>query len=40
MTTKILPEALSDVSETMLMTLYARALESRRPDALVRDPRA
>jgi O-methyltransferase involved in polyketide biosynthesis len=40
MTNKILPKALSDVSETMLMTLYARALESRRPDALARDPRA
>jgi O-methyltransferase involved in polyketide biosynthesis len=24
----------------MLVTLYARALESRRPDALIRDPRA
>ena len=29
---------LSTVSETMLATLYTRALESRRPDALVRDP--
>jgi O-methyltransferase involved in polyketide biosynthesis len=33
-------EELSAVSETMLMTLYMRALESRRPDALIRDPRA
>jgi O-methyltransferase involved in polyketide biosynthesis len=38
MTDKIPPEALSTVSETMLATLYVRAQESRRPDALVRDP--
>ena len=38
MATKIPAEALSTVSEMMLATLYARALESRRPDALVRDP--
>ena len=40
MTNKIPPGDLSDVSETMLMILYARALESRRPDALIHDPRA
>ncbi|MBN1873536.1 MAG: class I SAM-dependent methyltransferase [Anaerolineae bacterium] len=37
---RIRPEALSSVSETMLMTLYMHALESRRPDALIRDPYA
>lgn len=31
---------LSGVSETMLATLYSHALESRRPDAFIRDPRA
>lgn len=31
---------LSAVSETMLATLYSHALESRRPDGLIRDPRA
>ena len=40
MTDKIPPEALSAVSEMMLATLYTHALESRRPDALIRDPRA
>lgn len=40
MTTKIPPEALSAVSETMLVTLYSHAVESRRPDALIHDPRA
>jgi len=40
MTDKIPPEALSTVSEMMLATLYTHALESRRPDALIRDPRA
>lgn len=38
MADRIPPEALSIVSETMLATLYVRAQESRRPDALVRDP--
>ncbi len=40
MTDKIPPEALSAVSETMLATLYSHAVESRRPDALIHDPRA
>ncbi len=40
MTDKIPPEALSAVSETMLATLYSHAVESRYPDALIRDPRA
>ena len=31
---------LKDVSETLLITLYARARESMRPDAMVRDDRA
>jgi len=39
-----MPEAkspnLSGVAETLLITLYIRALESQRPDALVRDERA
>ncbi len=40
MADKIPTEALSAVSKTMLATLYSRAVESRRPDALIRDPRA
>ncbi len=40
MTTRIPPEALSAVSETMLATLYSHAMENRYPDALIRDPRA
>jgi O-methyltransferase involved in polyketide biosynthesis len=31
---------LSDVAKTMLITLYIRAMESQRPDALVKDERA
>jgi O-methyltransferase involved in polyketide biosynthesis len=31
---------LSQVSQTLLIPLYYRAMESRRPDALVRDPKA
>jgi O-methyltransferase involved in polyketide biosynthesis len=31
---------LNGVSETLLMTLYARAVESQRPDAMVKDDRA
>jgi O-methyltransferase involved in polyketide biosynthesis len=31
---------LNDVPETMLATLYIRALETKRPDALMRDERA
>lgn len=32
--------SLSAVSQTLLIPLYFRALESQRPDALVRDPKA
>ena len=39
MTEKTHP-ALKNVSETLLITLYARARESRRPDAMLRDDRA
>ena len=31
---------LSAVSQTLLIPLYYRAMESQRPDALVRDPKA
>ncbi len=31
---------LSDVSETLLVTLYLRAMESQRPDALIKDDKA
>jgi methyltransferase (TIGR00027 family) len=31
---------LSGVSETLLLTLYLRAMESRRPDALIKDEKA
>jgi hypothetical protein len=31
---------LSGVAETLLITLYIRAIESQRPDALVKDERA
>jgi len=31
---------LNGVSETLLMTLYTRAVESQRPDALIRDEKA
>jgi O-methyltransferase involved in polyketide biosynthesis len=30
----------SDVSETLLMTRYIRAMESQRPDALIKDEKA
>jgi len=33
-------EDLSDVEKTLLITLYIRALESQRPDALIKDERA
>jgi len=33
-------KSLSDVSETMLITLYLRAMESQRPDALIKDEKA
>lgn len=31
---------LSGVAETLLITLYVRALESQRPDALLKDEKA
>ena len=34
---EIANQDLSDVSETLLMTLYIRAMESQRPDALIKD---
>jgi O-methyltransferase involved in polyketide biosynthesis len=34
------PELLSGVAETLLIPLYIRALESQRPDALIRDEKA
>jgi O-methyltransferase involved in polyketide biosynthesis len=33
-------ENLSGVSETLLVTLYLRAMESQRPDALIKDEKA
>jgi len=33
-------QSLSGVAETMLITLYLRAMESQRPDALVKDEKA
>lgn len=33
-------QSLEDVSETLLMTLYARARESQRPDGMIKDDRA
>ncbi len=33
-------QTLSGISETMLITLYLRAMESRRPDALIKDEKA
>jgi methyltransferase (TIGR00027 family) len=33
-------QTLSSVSETLLVTLYLRAMESQRPDALIKDERA
>lgn len=37
---EISPQNLSDVAETLLMMLYIRAVESQRPDALIKDERA
>jgi O-methyltransferase involved in polyketide biosynthesis len=34
------PQDLSGVAETLLMTLYIRAMESQRPDALIKDEKA
>jgi O-methyltransferase involved in polyketide biosynthesis len=36
----ITPQSLSGVEETLLITLYIRALESQRPDALLKDEKA
>ena len=33
-------QKLSGVSETLLITLYLRAMESQRPDALIKDEKA
>jgi O-methyltransferase involved in polyketide biosynthesis len=33
-------QSLEGVSETLLMTLYVRARESQRPDAMIKDDRA
>jgi O-methyltransferase involved in polyketide biosynthesis len=33
-------EVLSDVSETLLIPLYIRAMETQRPDALIKDEKA
>lgn len=35
-----IPQKLSGISETLLLPLYTRALESQRPDALLRDEQA
>jgi O-methyltransferase involved in polyketide biosynthesis len=37
---KTLEQDLSGVPETLLITLYLRAMESQRPDALIRDKKA
>jgi O-methyltransferase involved in polyketide biosynthesis len=37
---EIANQTLSDVSETSLITLYLRAMESQRPDALIKDEKA
>lgn len=37
---EITNQALSGVSETLLVTLYLRAMESQRPDALIKDEKA
>jgi O-methyltransferase involved in polyketide biosynthesis len=34
------PVQLSGITETLLIPLWARAIETRRPDAIVRDPKA
>ena len=36
--TEITHPNLSGVSETLLITLYIRAMESQRPDALIKEP--
>ncbi len=37
---EITNQNLSDVAKTLLITLYIRAMESQRPDALIKDERA
>jgi O-methyltransferase involved in polyketide biosynthesis len=37
---EIIYQNLSGVAKTMLITLYIRAIESQRPDALIKDERA
>src|SRR5512138_1229453 len=39
LTEKVL-QSLEGVSETLLMTLYVRARESQRPDAMIKDDKA
>jgi O-methyltransferase involved in polyketide biosynthesis len=38
--TEVTSPSLSGVAETLLLTLYIRAMESQRPDALVKDDKA
>jgi hypothetical protein len=38
--TDMATQDLNGVAETLLITLYIRAMESRRPDALLRDSKA
>ncbi len=33
-------QTLNGVAETLLLTLYIRAMESQRPDALIKDEKA
>jgi O-methyltransferase involved in polyketide biosynthesis len=37
---EIEPQTLSGVAETLLITLYLRAMETQRPDALIKDEKA
>jgi len=37
---EITNQSLSDVAETLLIPLYIRAMESQRPDALLKDEKA
>ena len=37
---EIKSQALNSVSETLLVTLYLRAMESQRPDALIKDEKS
>jgi O-methyltransferase involved in polyketide biosynthesis len=37
---EITAENLNNVAETLLITLYIRAIESQRPDALIKDEKA